>query len=112
VRRAGVGAAEHADEQGGDHCGRADREAARAGERFLMVGGRWAAKRSNMARVPFFLVRARARMTDLSAAGAAGDREVLAAGGRLPGRDRPWPLVRAHGRLMSRPGRESALRGG
>jgi hypothetical protein len=30
-RRARAGAAEHADEQGGDHCGGADREAARAG---------------------------------------------------------------------------------
>jgi hypothetical protein len=38
-------------------------------------------------------VRARvarqARMTDLPAAGPAGDREVLAAGGRLPGQGRP-----------------------
>ena len=39
-------------------------------ERFLIVGGRCAAKRSNIVEVPFFfLVRASARMMDLPAAG-------------------------------------------
>src|SRR5580693_2223876 len=37
--------------------------------RFLIVGGRCAARRLNIAVVPFFLVRASARMMDLPAAG-------------------------------------------
>jgi hypothetical protein len=69
-----VGAGEHADEQGGDHRGRAGRGAAVPGERFLIVGGQCAAKRSNMVGVPFFLVRASGEEFK-SSVPAAGVRE-------------------------------------
>src|SRR4029077_9120510 len=39
------------------------------GERFLIVGGRRVARRSNMVGVPFLLVRASTRMMDLRASG-------------------------------------------
>jgi len=38
-------------------------------ERFLFADGKRAAKRSNIAEAPFFLVRASARRTDLPVAG-------------------------------------------
>ena len=57
VRRAVAGTAEHADEQGGITAAVPIVERRVRGERFLIVGGRCAAKRSNMAGLPFFLVR-------------------------------------------------------
>jgi hypothetical protein len=65
-------------------------------ERFLIVGRRYAAKRSNMVRLPFFLAGASARITDRSAAGEQRPAWLAGYGG-LPGTSGPAARRRATG---------------
>jgi len=69
LRRARAGAAEHADEQGGDQCGCADREAARAGREIPDRQRPACGEAVEHGGSSFSSWSAPARMTDLPAAG-------------------------------------------